>query len=146
ARCPANPERLGRGTLLSMKPVGLDDDGRARGKWTRREALGLAAASLAIAGCKPAAREGGQGAAAGRLVNLTGVLEASGAQPRLASLKNRQSGFEWLAGAQPLSPLFETGAQRSWKPLPASSKDGALAIAADGGDGLQAELDVTAFE
>jgi len=131
-----------------MMPIDPHDALRSRGNWTRREALGLAAASLAIAGCKTAARGGSQGSSATRLANRTGVLEASGASPQLASLKNNQGGFEWLAGVQLLSPLFETGTERpaAWTPLPAEAKTGTLAIRTSAAGGVQAELEIGAFD
>jgi alpha-galactosidase len=123
----------------------------AEGKtnWNRREAIGLTVATtLVLAGCAKAAR--GPGGPGGGIANRGTILEAGDAGAKalhLTSLRNKASGFEWLAGEQTLSPSIKASTERKapWKPLPSSGKPDTLAIRAGADDGLQAELDIVAF-
>ncbi len=75
--------------------------------WNRREALGFAAATVAAAGCKPAAREQAAAVAPAGIANLNTAIEvAKGARGglQLTALRNRHSKFDWLAGAQDPEP------------------------------------------
>jgi alpha-galactosidase len=121
----------------------------AKTTWSRREAIGLAAASFALVSCRPAGGDRESASSGGaRIANRTAVLTVGGSASQLASLKQKQSGFEWLAGEQPLSPSVKANTERKapWKPLPSTGKPDTLAIRAGADDGLQAELDIIAFE
>ncbi len=122
----------------------------ARTKWNRREAIGLTVATtLVLAGCDKAARGRESSSSGGaRIANRTAVLTLGDSAQQLSSLKQKQSGFEWLAGEQPLSPWIKANTERkaAWKPLPSTGKPEMLAIRAGADQGLQAELDIVAFE
>ena len=76
-----------------------------------REAIKLTlATTMVLAGCGKAARESGGSTRA--IANLGTVLEASDSGTNtlsLVSLRNKASGFEWLASEQAFSPLAATG-------------------------------------
>src|SRR5690349_20595408 len=119
-----------------------------RRNWNRREAIGLTVATtLVLAGCGKAAR--GPGGSGGEIANRGTILEAADAgagKLQLTSLRNKATGFEWLAARQSFSPLATTGspASRIWQPLPSAIKESVLSVRAASGDGLQAELEVAA--
>jgi alpha-galactosidase len=121
---------------------------QAKTNWNRREAIGLTAATtLVLAGCGKAARERESSPGGARIANRTAVFTVGGSASQLSSLKQKQSGFEWLAGEQPLAPPVKTNPERKapWKPLPSAVKPDSFAIRAGADDGLQAELDLVAF-
>jgi len=122
---------------------------RTNGGWNRRDAIKLTlATTVVLAGCGKAARESGGTNRA--LANLGTVLEASDPGTnalRLSSLRNKASGFEWLATEQAFSPLAATASAepRTWAPLASTAREGVLSIRAGSSDGLQAELEVAAY-
>jgi alpha-galactosidase len=120
-----------------------------KGKWNRREAIGLAASAIAVVGCKPAARE--SAAAAIRLANQTSLLGASdsgGGVLRLASLKSSASQFEWLAQTQAAAPAVAFGAQAQgdWKAAKGASTQSTLAFQSRTDAGLESTLLISSYE
>ena len=119
-----------------------------KGIWNRREAIGLAASAIAVAGCKPATHD--SAAAATRLANRSSLLGASssgGGALRLASLQSSASKFEWLAQTQAIAPAVVVGGQPqgAWKSASGESQDSSLAFRARTDAGLESTLSVSAY-
>ena len=130
---------------------GTRSNGHLRRDLSRREAIGLGAASLAIAGCYPAIRGTQRADNLTRLVNHGTTLSASQGRDgvlQIVSLKSRGTQFEWLAGEQPFAPLVTIGtaSKAGWKPKPSESAPGSLSIRAATEDGLHATLDLKSFD
>jgi len=123
-----------------------------RASCSRREAIGLAAAAVALASCNPpVVREPGREGAAVRLANRSTLLAANPAGSgalSIQSLANRSSGFEWLGHGQSFAPLFrsDTAAEAAWRAQPFNTASDALAIHATTQDGLEASLEIVGFE
>ncbi len=130
---------------------GTRSNGHVRRDWSRREAIGLGAASLALSGCYPAGRGTQQTGTLTRLVNRGTIISASherGGALQVASLRSRSTQFEWLAGKQAFEPLVTAGTERNsgWKPQPSDAASDTLSIRAATGEGLLATLTLTAFD
>jgi alpha-galactosidase len=121
----------------------------AKRTWNRREAIGLTlATTFVLAGCGKAARE--SGAAGRKIANRGTIVEASDAGAgslHLTSLRNKATGFEWLMPRQPFAPLVISGSAepRAWSSLASAVTEAVLSVRTGSSDGLQAELEVTAY-
>jgi alpha-galactosidase len=116
--------------------------------WNRREAIGLTAATtFVLAGCAKAARGPGGGGELANRGTILGVDDAGANALQLSSLRNKATGFEWLAPSKPFSPLVRTAgpASRTWSPRDSAVREDGLSLRGGSADGLLAELDVSAY-
>ncbi len=131
---------------------GTGRNGYVRTDWSRREAIGLGAASLALTACGPAVRGTTHNSGSvKRLVNR-GTIFSAGHRPggalQVVSLTSRSTQFEWLAGEQAFAPLVTSGTERKagWKPQPGESAPDSLSIHAATQEGLRATLNLTSYD